>query len=588
MKEHIRYILRALKLIWLSSPKWAIFNSVFIVLRGSVPLMMLWVIKLLVDTTDQQLQNNEFDIHEVIFVLSAVGILFVINSLTASLHSIVRERQTFCLNRYLSDIIHNKTTSVGYSFFEDANYQNIYYRAVSDARSKPQQVFYNMVGVLQNGFTLGAIAIILISIYWLMPVIIVLVALPIIILRIHYSRKYFKMRREQTSEERELNYYNRVLTAKEFAKEVRLFSLGDLFRKKYQDVDTEIHKSQRKLLVTIAIREAILQFVISLLMIVVFGFLIWQATKGDMTVGSLAMYFMAIHRGYTIVQDLLQRIASLYENNLFLRNVFEFLDMKIDKEQAHAKFPTLTKGISLRNVSFKYPNTSRTALKNLNLDIRNGETLAVVGNNGSGKSTLLKIICGLYKPTEGQVFYDGVDLAEISDKEISKNVSAIFQDFVLYNVTARDNIWYGNIDAPNDDAEIQSAARSAGIDKVFAELKNGYDTRLGNLFPDGEMLSQGEWQRTALARSFFNKSQVIVMDEPTSSLDAFTQADLTDNFRAITQNRTAIIVSHRLSTIRVADRIAVVNDKHIVEIGTYDELMAQKGFLYRMVQKLEH
>lgn len=587
MKESIKHILRALKLIFNSSRSCAYVNMAFIILRGAVPIMMLWVIKLLIDTTVTQIESKSFDINIVIFVLGAVGVLFIVNSVTASLHQLVKERQSYKLNQYVSNLIHEKTTQISYLYYEDANYQNIFFRAISEAQSKPQLVFYNIISVLQNCLTLCIFATILLSIHWLMPFVILIVALPVVFLRIYFSRKYFELRRQQTDDERRIYYYNRILTAKEFAKEVRIFNLSKIFRSKYSDTDTNLHISRRKLLRQNVIQEALLQFVLSLIMIGVFGFVIWQATKGNMSVGMLAMYFMTIHRSYGLTQDLLQRIANLYETNLFLKNFFEFLDMPIGTHEATNHFPSkLTNGISVRNVSFKYPNTNRIVLNDVSFDIQRGETVAIVGNNGSGKSTLIKMLCGLYEPTSGSIEYDGLPLSEMPRDEIAKNISAIFQDFMLYNASARENIWFGDINAEPNDINIRNAALSAGLDELFQNLKNGYETQLGNLFPDGEMLSQGEWQRTALARSFFNEAQVIIMDEPTSSLDAFTEADLIENFRAITQGRTSIIVSHRLSTIRLADRIIVLDNKKIAEVGTFDELIQQNGILAKMVDKL--
>jgi ATP-binding cassette subfamily B protein len=241
---------------------------------------------------------------------------------------------------------------------------------------------------------------------------------------------------------------------------------------------------------------------------------------------------------------------------------------------------------SLKECSFKYPNTERTVLNNISLDIHRGEIVSIVGCNGSGKSTLVKILCGLYEPTSGSIELNGKPMSQYSQQDISENITAIFQDFMLYNTSAHDNIWYGNLSEDSDIERIQLATQKSGIAPVFEKLKDGYDTALGNLFPNSEMLSQGEWQRTALARSFYSKARIIILDEPTSSLDAFTEASLIDNFRDITQGRTAIIISHRLSTIRMADRIIVLNNKKIAEIGTFDELMSQQGFLFSMVENL--
>lgn len=585
--QSVRYIGRALRLVWQSGRLWSLLNAVLIVVRGMLPLAMLWIVRQLVDTAVEQVASGQPDFVSMAQVLVLMGVMFVVNSMTASLHSIVKHRQSFLLNRHISTLIHGKTTSVSFLFFEDTQYQNVYFRAVTNSLSKPQAVFYNIISVLQNSLTLCAIAIVLVSVHWLMPIAVVVIGLPVVWLRIAYSRRYYNLLRAQTDDERRVQYYNRVLTAKEFAKEVRLFGLARIFRRRYLSKSLKLHRRRERIMLRHALVEAGVQLLVSAAMLVVFGFVIYLATTGSMSVGALAMYFMALHRAYGMAQGLLSSIAALYEANLFLKNLFEFVDMPVGTACATAHFPNpIKRGIRFRDVSFKYPNTERTVLESVSLDIGRGETVAIVGTNGCGKSTLAKLLCGLYEPTAGTVEVDGVSIATIDRGEIAHNMSAIFQDFMLYNATARDNIRFGNVDDVAEGDKIRRAARRAGVDELFERMPKGYSTPLGHMFPGSEMLSQGEWQRVALARSFFNdEAQIIVLDEPTSSLDAFTEADLIENFRDITRGRTAVIVSHRLSTIRLADRVIVLKDKHIAEEGTYDELLRRGGYFAQMVDR---
>lgn len=595
----LTYITRAMKLIWKSSPTSTLLNTLFVIIRGIMPLLMLYIIKQLIDTlitTANKSHYNE-DLHSIIYsdftlLLGGIAILFVFNSVSASLHTLVKEHQTYSLRQTIANIIHNKSERINYVHFEDPTFQDTFHRAVSESQNKPQQIFYNIIGAMQSTITLCAFGYILLSIHWLMPIMIVCIALPIVVLRIYFSRKFYAIRQQQTTEERRLKYYSRVMTAKEFAKELRLFGLSKIFKQKYNDTALSLHHTQEKLLIRSMIHEALTQLTISILMVVVFGFVIYQTLLGNITIGAIAMYFMALYRSYGMAQNLLQHIASIYDSNLYLKNLFEFIDMSVvdnpPQKQKESTTDNETNNIvfSLKECSFKYPNTERTVLNNISLNIHRGEIVSIVGCNGSGKSTLVKILCGLYEPTSGSIELNGKPMSQYSQQEISENITAIFQDFMLYNTSAHDNIWYGNLSENSDIERIQLAAQKSGIAPVFEKLKNGYDTALGNLFPNSEMLSQGEWQRTALARSFYSKARIIILDEPTSSLDAFTEASLIDNFRDITQGRTAIIISHRLSTIRMADRIIVLNNKKIAEIGTFDELMSQQGFLFSMVENL--
>lgn len=569
------YLFRTLRLIWQSSHLWAILNAVLVVIRGLIPLAQLWAVKVIIDTTSKQVASGVFNINEVIYGLLLMASLFVLNSITSSLHSIVKERHSFYLNDVVASIIHHKTTNVEYGFFEDANFHNVFYRAVLDSSTKPQGVFYNLISLLQQSLTIGSLAIVLITIHWSLPIIILILGLPIVVVRIIFSRRYYTLLKEQTIDERKVQYYNRVLTAKEFAKEVRIFRLAEHFQKLYRTTLRAVREKRVKLMVSDSIREAVVQLFASLIFVAVFGFVTWQAVVIGLSAGSLAMYLMALQRSYGVAQELLAHIAALYDSNLFLKNFFNYIDMD-EACKNTASDNNVTKGeITFDNVSFSYPNSSRQVLSHVSFKINKGETVAIVGRNGCGKSTIIKLICGLYHQTEGEI-------------KVGGKISAIFQDFMLYNTSARDNIRFGDIDKTDNTKDyIKQAAQNAGLDNLLSNLRNGYETQLGTLTPESEMLSQGEWQRVALARSFYAESDIIVMDEPTSSLDAFTEASLTENFKAITLGRTAIIVSHRLSSIKMADKVLVIDNHQLKEMGTYNELLAQKGLFYEMISNLE-
>lgn len=586
--ETVRHVVRTLQLIWQSSPRWSIFNMLMIIVRGAVPLLMLWAIMLLVDTTVEQVSAKAFDFSQTLGALAIVGAFLVLNPLAASVHSYVKDHHSFCLQLYVSSRLQAKTTTIDYQYFEDAAYQDIFYRTINDSLSRPQAVFYDIVGVLQCLLTIGIMSVVLLTVHPAVPFVIVLIGLPILAMRIRTSRRLFELLRAQTEEERRVIYYDRVLTSRDFAKEIRIFGLGQHFRRLYRAATTDLHTTRQRIVRRYIVREALTQIVVSILTVGVFGGVVYMASVGAMTVGALAMYFMTMHRCYATATEALQHIASLYESNLFLKNFYIFIDMPTGNARATAHFPKpMQQGISVEHVSFKYANTTRTVLSDVSFSIAPGETVAILGANGSGKSTLIKILCGLYKPTSGSVCVDGIPLTDIQAASFQENVSAIFQDFMLYNASAADNIRFGNLRAEATEETIRAAARNAGIDELFANLRHGYQTPIGFLTPDSEMLSRGEWQRTALARSFYNDAQIIVLDEPTSSLDIFTEAQLVSNFRQITRNRTSIIVSHRLSTIRLADRIIMLRDKGIAEQGSFEELMARRGYFYQMIKELE-
>ncbi|SMO72717.1 ATP-binding cassette, subfamily B [Saccharicrinis carchari] len=591
MKKTSNNIFRSLKIVWQSSPTWSLVNAAVVLLKGVMPLLLIFIVQMLVDEVSRVLTGDHTvqGVESVYYILLFAGGVFVLNALLNSLSGIISEKHAYYIDDSVQDLIHKRTTKLDFANFDDYNFQNIYYRAINEATYRPKKIYYGFVGLIQNSITLALIAGLLAGLSWVLMIVLVLVSVPVVYIRLKYSRKIFVFNREHTEDERNVAYYNRLLTDKAFAKELRVFNLSGLFKKRFEEQKNNLRGKRYGMLKLKTAYELAVQLITAAALIVVFGFIASTAIQGNITQGQMVMYFLAMYRGYSFLQDLLSRISGLYEDGLFLKNLFEFIDFDVIRyEKKNATlFPGIMKeGVCIDNVSFKYPNSSRAALKNVSFNINPGETIALVGANGAGKSTLVKLLCGLYRPDQGSITFDGVDLSVINKDSLAENVSVVFQDFMLYNVTARENIWYGNVKRPQSDEEIVLSAQKSGIDKLITTLPNEYDTVLGTLFKDSEMLSVGEWQRIALSRSFFNNAQLVVLDEPTSSLDAFTESRLIENFKAITKDRTAIIVSHRLSTIHLADRIVVLNERGVAEVGTPSELLEKKAAFYDMVQSM--
>jgi ATP-binding cassette subfamily B protein len=525
-------------------------------------------------------------------VVVYAGILYLINSLSSSLSNYSREKQSHQVNDYIQSLIHDKTTRIQYAFFENPDYQDIYYRAINDANFRPTRIFYGLIGVVQNLVTIALLGSLLLGLDWLMSLLLLVAILPTAIQRMWFARKLFRMQRDQTEDERRVAYYNRLLTLKDYAKELRVFNLGTIFQTRYISLRDALRKAQMALLKKKTIGEIFTQLITAMVIVVFYGVIAVKTIKGEISGGGMVMYFLALQRGSGYFQELLSKLTSLYEDSLFVRNFVDFIDIEISNQPSvdrNVMFPAkIEKGIEFKNVGFKYEHSRNWVLKDFNMKIHPGETLALVGVNGAGKSTLIKLLAGLYESIEGSIEIDGIDIKNIHRHSIADNVSVIFQDFMLYNVSAKENIWFGNVMDVADDKEIDKAASDAGVHELISGLPNGFDTTLGNLFKESEQLSQGEWQRVALARSFYNKAQIIILDEPTSSLDAFNEAKIIAHFKEITLGKTSIIISHRLSTIFLADRIAVLKDAHLVEIGTYEELIENKGAFYAMTQALKN
>ena len=440
----------------------------------------------------------------------------------------------------------------------------------------------------QNGISLLAIAALLFSFHWLITIILFVAVIAGTAVRLKYTGKMYRWQREQTATERQAGYLNWMLTDISHAKEIRLFDLGPLFIRRFRDLRRKLRQGR----LSIARRRSIADFGAQTFatgaIYSVYAYLAYQAIGGKITFGDLAMFYQAFQRVQGSIHGILNNLAGLYEDNLFLSNLYEFLDLKrtvIEPLHAIPVPQPMQRGIVLDHVSFQYPAGTRKVFEDISLTIRPGEVAALVGENGSGKTTLIKLLCRLYDPTGGTITMDGVDLRQFATKALRREIAIIFQDYAHYHLTARENIWFGNIDLPPDHEQVIAAARRAGADDIIRSLPHGYETILGKRFEHGEELSIGEWQKVALARAFMRDAQIIVLDEPTSSMDAKAEYEVFQSFRQLVSGRTAILISHRFSTVRMADRIYVLKQGSVIEGGTHEELIKRQGVYADLFEK---
>ncbi|OIP04892.1 MAG: hypothetical protein AUJ97_02125 [Bacteroidetes bacterium CG2_30_32_10] len=589
LKQNFKYIQSAFKLVWNSASKWTIVYAILTLLQSILPIVFIYLMKIIIDNVTLAIAaiDKQEAINKLIFIIILTGMVYFINAIVNSYSTLVREYQNKQVNAYMNKLIHNKSVELDLSYFENPKYQDIFHRASQEATYRPIKIVNGLFQLLQNSISIILLTILLLTLHWAVAFVLILASLPEYFVRIKYAKKNFVLQQEQTQDERRLFYYHRILTGEPFAKEIRIYALGQLFIEKFQLLNDYLRNKKINISKNKAIAEIIAQIIIVISVFSTFGFIALQTIEGVLTIGAMVMYFMAFQKGMSYLKDMLNSISNLYEDNLFITNLNEYLMLQSQTKPTIdvINFPKpLKKGIMLENVCFKYPNTNRNVLNRVNLFIPKGKTVAIVGENGAGKTTIVKLICGLYQPTSGQVLFDDISTNNIDKETFSANMSVVFQDYVLFNMTAKENIWFGDIKSPMDDYKIKIAAQNSNIDSIIANLPNGYNTTLGKLFDNSEELSIGEWQKIVLAKAFYRNSQIIILDEPTSSLDAKTENELFHNFKKIVKDKTALIISHRFSTVKMADFIIVLDKDAIVEQGTHEELINKSGIYARFFE----
>jgi ATP-binding cassette subfamily B protein len=581
-KDLLSNILRALRLVWDCGPLLTVATVALVLLQGLLPLAGLYLMKLVVDAVAENLAAADKSIAfgRLALLIGLLGTVALLEAVFASLGRLVSMTQAQVVTDRMYDILHAKSLEVDLEYYESPQYHDTLHRAQREAPFRPTHLLNGLTQLMQSSISLLAMAGLLLWLHWGVVIVLLAVAIPGALVRLRYASKMHAWERQQTPTERQAWYFNWILTRDTHAKEVRLFNLGPLFMNRFREVRSQLRRERIEITNKRTLAELFALAGATITVFGLFAFLAYRSIQGAITLGDLVMYYQAIQRGQGFLRDVLNGLAGLYEDNLFLSNLYEFLDLKprLAETLLPKPVPKLVKaGIEFNHVSFQYPSESKKVLDDITLDVRPGEHIALVGENGAGKTTLIKLLCRLYDPTEGKITIDGVDLRQCRIMELRREISVIFQDYVRYHLTARENIWLGNTHLPPDQEAIVAAARQAGVDEVITGLTNGYDTVLGKWFHGGEELSVGEWQKLALARAFLRNAQIIVLDEPTSAMDAKAEYEVFKKFHELTKGRTAILISHRLSTVRMADRIYVMEDGRIVESGTHDELVYHGG-----------
>ncbi|MGI8500662.1 MAG: ABC transporter ATP-binding protein [Hassallia sp.] len=577
------HLVKTLSLVWAASRYWTVAWMILLLVQGLIPAASISLtpraINALVSVTGSGI--SAANIQKVIIPVGLMAGIMVVGEVLNSAAEWIRTAQSELVQDYVTGLIQKQSVAVDYGFYEYSEYNDQLNRAREGASGRSLALLENTGRLLQNTVTLFAMAAVLAPYGFALPIILIISAFPAFYVLTYLNKLQYQWSQRTTTDRRWLAYYDYLLTNNATAAEVRLFDYADYFQSSYHNLRRRLRHEQFHLLKL----QTLGPFVATLIALIISGgALAWigrQVLLGILTLGDLALFFQAFSQGQSIVKDLLGNLGQIYRNSLFLGNLFEFLQIqpKIVEPLNPVPVPsTPKKGIRFRQVTFRYPGTSEPVLDNFNLTLPAGKIVAIVGDNGAGKSTLIKLLCRFYDPESGSIELDGIDLRNFSVKAFRRLITVLFQSPIPYYTTAGENIGLGDISAASNYTEIQAAAKASGIHDKIERLPLGYNAMLGKLFPEGTDLSGGQWQRLALARAFFRRAQIIILDEPTSAMDPWAEHDWLERFRTLASDRTAVVITHRFTLAMRADIIHVMRVGKIVESGSHEELLAQGGF----------
>jgi ATP-binding cassette subfamily B protein len=594
--QALRHLPKLLRMVWEAEPKYVVGILVLRVLRSVVPLAILWIGKLIVDEVVAAINTS-----------SAGGpipwsrlALLIGLELAIALVGEALSRVSALLESLLGDLFANRTSvqlmqhaaTLDLEQFENAE---IYDKLERARRQTVGRIglFTMLLATLQDLITLVTLSVaIVVYVPWLLVLLLVAV-LPSLLGETHFASLGYSLLYSWTPERRQLDYLRYIGASDISAKELKLFGLSDFLVGRYDRLSHDFYLANKRLAMKRSVVSSLLAAVGTLgyygafAVIVYLTVIGYQSPAGVFTIGVLTFLAGSFRQSRDLIQRVLLSLSQVFEQSLYLDDLFTFLELEpaIKLKPGARPVPVPIKsGFTFENVGFKYPGSEQWAVRGLNFTLSPGERLALVGENGAGKTTLVKLLARLYDPTEGRILLDGVDLRDYDIESLRRNVGVIFQDFVRYDFLLKENIAVGNIERVGDEPAIKTAAERSLADSVVQRVAGGYDQMLGKRFEGGVDLSGGEWQKVALARAYMRDAQLLILDEPTAALDARAEYEVFLRFSELTKGRMAVLISHRFSTVRMADRILVLKGGELVEQGTHEALVAEGGLYSELFQ----
>lgn len=570
-------ITHILRFIWKVSPKMTIVSLMMIALETGLFFLSLYSLKLLIDAVGSNTQNpleNPEIVNSIIFA-AVSGIAYLAFK---AVSTYIAEVQAATIAEHMSDKIHSTTIDLDLAFYESPDYFDILNRALNAGSDRPTVVINTLFEIIKNSMSMVAFGSILITIDWLLLPILALFIIPTFLVRINFADKFNEWRIRQTPLERQSEYYSTLITTEQHAKEIRIYNLGAYFKDAFMKIKMVLLGEKLKISKTRTKNEIATSTISSIGFFACIAYIILGPQTSS--IGDVTLFLVIFPQSFNILQGISSSITNLYHHNIYINSIFELFELK-----PTLKDPEIPKQIenespvsfTFNDVSFRYPNTRKLVLQNVSFQVNSRQIIAIVGMNGAGKTTLIKLLCRFYDIEEGEIIMDENNIKDYRTREYRKQIGMVFQDFAKYQVTAADNIRFGNLDKDFNLADIQTAAIKSGANTFIEKFPEKYDNMMGRLFDNGHEVSIGQWQKLANARCLYSDARLLIFDEATSALDAQAEKEFFDDFRKHIGNRAAIIISHRHSAVKNADHIYVLSGGRISQSGTDEELLAQDG-----------
>ncbi|MBA3974976.1 MAG: multidrug ABC transporter ATP-binding protein [Candidatus Solibacter sp.] len=578
LAREFRHLPATVFLIRRAAGRWTFAWAALLLVQGFIPILIVLLSRRAVDALLSSINTREFEPALATAALLAATLL--VGELLTAAASHVRTVQAELVQDHIFDLVHEQSVRADLAFYDSADFHDHLHRARAEAAYRPVQLLENLGVAIQSSLTLLGFAVILISYAWWLPLVFVAGAVPALAILLRSSLLFHQWRRRATASERRTWYLDWLLTATQTAAEIRLFDLGRRFAADFGSLRANL-RTERLALSARQARDRLYAALISFAAAAAIGaWILLQALSGRLTPGDLVLFYQALQQGLRLVHSLLGNATEIYGSSLFLGNLFEFLELRprITAPDCPQSVPEpVTQGIELRNVGFAYPGSGSRVFDNFSLTLRAGSITAIVGANGAGKSTLIKLLCRFYDPASGSILLDGIDLRQFDPRLLRRSITALMQNPARFHATFAQNIALGDPLHPVDNERLRCAAAAAGASSIASALPDGFDTSLGREFASGHELSAGQWQRLALARAFYRQAQLLILDEPTSAMDPWAEADWLTRFRTLAAGRTALLITHRFTAARHADTIHVLDAGRIVESGAHQHLLSLGG-----------